>query len=694
MNKAKASRSRFSLSTNSKKGKIGHWGHEDEHNQPTESDLPPMPSMLQFHHAHHSANHGVQHRTSVQRRRRGGLLGFGRTGTGTGSTGNGTNSSSHSFMRSVNSAIFSLHPFVSGLVTAKTSYVQYMARNKPYCPLVFIMFFLLHRRSMIAFAIVLAVYAVLGLAGIQNMGIVGDVAWSWMSGNATTHHPDTIQVHRWGPFTASSTRPMETVTFGEFELPLMINMYTGAIADWPARILAALGAGYETIRWVHWALGGLFIFLIHRFLRIHGSGIAAYAAALIICTDWGFVFFVQSLGGTEILLQAAVLLCLWALWSRRWAGGRHGLSAFALGVALGLGAKFTFLLSLGALVLTAFILRWDKPRLQPPLPNRWGTVWLCLLIPTIPLCVGWLHHGLAAIEPIPSHNFLSFQFERIWEILGGENQPPGGPSTPLLAWVTNPLEFLATAWQADVDQGIVLPRLLGFVLVCAGCWIAWQTPDATPRIALTRFCSLFLVLQVFFIWLIARDLQHLAIATPTLAIVGGLSIELLAADFTPHKSFRRAFWVTIGCLPWVWSGISAIAQTDQALDTIPRPTISKTNQTAVVELIQSNRVQRLITLDYESAGALDILAPDVRFTHGWPLIAQQREKALDVLLMDAKNSHVLVVPNAPRWHYNLTPPASDLDEAAARVGVALEAVDRLHDDGAVLYAVGSRRDLP
>ena len=134
---------------------------------------------------------------------------------------------------------------------------------------------------------------------------------------------------------------METITIGEFQLPLMLNTYTGAIADWPARILAALGTGYETTMVFHWALGGLFVFLIHRFLRIHGSGIAASAAALILCCDWVFVFFRRTLGGTEILLQAAALLCLWALWSRRWAGGRHGLAAFTLGVALGLSAKFT-----------------------------------------------------------------------------------------------------------------------------------------------------------------------------------------------------------------------------------------------------------------------------------------------------------------------------------------------------------------
>ena len=73
---------------------------------------------------------------------------------------------------------------------------------------------------------------------------------------------------------------------------------------------------------------------------------------------------------------------------------------------------------------------------------------------------------------------------------------------------------------------------------------------------------------------------------------------------------------------------------------------------------------------------------------------KQRERALAGLLIGEVGSHVLVIPAAPPWRYNLTPRASDLDEAAAQAGVALEVVDRLHDDDAVLYAVGSRRDLP
>ena len=93
-------------------------------------------------------------------------------------------------------------------------------------------------------------------------------------------------------------------------------------------------------------------------------------AALVLATDWSFLFYKKVLGGTELLLQAAALLCLWALWSRRWGGGRHGLLALGLGVGLGLLAKATFALSLGALVLTALLTRWDRPRLAAPLTEK------------------------------------------------------------------------------------------------------------------------------------------------------------------------------------------------------------------------------------------------------------------------------------------------------------------------------------
>ena len=85
--------------------------------------------------------------------------------------------------------------------------------------------------------------------------------------------------------------------------------------------LRAIGLPREAIIAFHVGLGGLIIAGVHRFLRVHGSRLAAGLGALFLATDWSFLFYKKVLGGTEILLQGAALGCLWALWSRRWRTG-------------------------------------------------------------------------------------------------------------------------------------------------------------------------------------------------------------------------------------------------------------------------------------------------------------------------------------------------------------------------------------
>lgn len=102
----------------------------------------------------------------------------------------------------------------------------------------------------------------------------------------------------------------------------------------------------------------------------------------------------------------------------------------------------------------------------------------------------------------------------------------------------------------------------------------------------------------------------------------------------------------------------------------------------------------MITLDYESAGAFDLLAPEIQFQHGWTRILDNRPDALSSLLESAAGAHLLVIRESPAWTYNLRPRALDLARAGAQVGVETAVVDRLPDDAAVLYAVGSQTGLP
>jgi hypothetical protein len=554
------------------------------------------------------------------------------------------------------------------------------------------MFSSVTRRTHLALMLALGVYLVLSLGQMTEMGVVGEVAWTWVGGHPNANLALPLPTHTWGPFTAASTRPMASMAFGDFRIPLIVNLYTGGLADWPARLVAPLG--FEAISLIHILLGGLLILLVHRFLRIHGSGIAAGTAALLLATDWVFVFTRRALGGTEVLLSAASLLCLWALWSRRWAGGRHGLVALAAGVGLGFSAKLTFGLTLMALALTALLTRRDKPRLRPPLPDRWGPVILALVLPVLPMLVGLAHLWLADLDPLATHDHLATQLDRVWATLKGQPRPARESLAALTSWAGNPVSFLSAAWGAETPSWLSPLRFLGWGLVIAGTGLAWADRDPTPRLALTRFCSVFLVLQVLLIWGIARDLHHLAVATPTLMILAGLSLDTLGGQWAPPRSARRGMVVALAALPWIWVGSHAITDTDDALMSINRPTISRTGQTAVIEMLRRQGATRVITLDYESAGALDIGAPEIEFQHGWTRILADRSTALEALLSTAAGAHLLVIKDAPAWTYNLRPRPADLDAAGARAGVETVAVDRLPDDAAVLYAVDSQTGRP
>jgi len=556
------------------------------------------------------------------------------------------------------------------------------------------MFFLSFRRSQLALLLILALYMGLGLGLITDMGVVGEVAWVWMEADPIGHHAATPQTHTWGPLTAATTRPVETLQIGSFTLPLAVNFYTGGLADWPARIGASLGLSYDGTMILNLIFGGILIALVHRFTRTHGSGIAATAAALLLATDWVFVFFRRALGGTELLLSAASLICLWALWDRRWAGGRHGLTALALGVGLGLTAKLTFVLTLVPLAVTAWILRWDKPKMGPPLPDRWTPMALALLAPMVPLLIGLLHHTQADLPALASHDHWQIQAERVWGTLSGGPRPARESLAALLAWIGDPRAFLGTAWGASAPPWFSPMRFLGWAVIAGGVFTAWRDRDATPRLALARFCSVFLVTQVALIWGVARDLHHLAIATPTLMILAGLSLEALMGQWSPPRSNRRGFLVALVCLPWVILGIHSMSQTDGSLGTIKRPTVSRSGQNALVAMLREQGVTKLVTMDYESAGALDILAPEIEFKHGWSRIAAERKTALGSLLREARGGHLLVVPSAPSWTYNLKPREPDLATAAAQAGAVWEEVDRLPDDAAVLYRVESKKDRP
>jgi len=542
---------------------------------------------------------------------------------------------------------------------------------------------------------------------VRSVGVVGEVALGWSTGRPPIALVDT-DPPRWadgavdgsvghtaGPLVASAVRPLERVRIGSLDLPLAINTYTGGPPDWPARLLYAATGSVAAVTALHVLLGALLILLVHRFVRVHGSDVSAAAAALLLATDWHFVFYKKVLGGTELALQGAVILCLHAAWSRRWGGGRNALLALGLGVGLGLLAKSTFALTLVALGLALALTRWDRPSLRPPRDTQTWKPALAVLVLTAPLWVAAIHRAVAPELPadLRTHDLGGQQWNRVLNALQLGRTPVREELGNIRAWAGSPLAFLSRAYGVEPTSDLLSPlRGLGWLLVGAGALLAWRDRHPTPREALHRLCTVFLLLQVGLLLLVARDLHHLAQAAPTLAVVAGLSLDALAGHWTPPRGPRRAGAVLGLCLPWILAGSLALWQTDALVNRVRVPTFTRGGQAALVSLLRESGAERVVVADYESYGVFETLAPDLRVEHAWPLVARERREATVAVLQHAAGAHLLVPRASAPMTYNLPQGKPALTAAAEAAGVTLEPVGRLSDDAATLYAVRPRTD--
>lgn len=550
-------------------------------------------------------------------------------------------------------------------------------------------------------ALALVIYALLAAFTVTEVGLVGEVAVGWALGEppavVLATEPltwaDGLRApsggHRWGPLLASQVRPTESLIIGPLSLPLAINSYTGGPPDWPARLVWALSGSTAAVTFLHVALGGLFIALLHRFLVFHGSRLAAGIAALLLATDWSFVFYRKVLGGTELLLLAGLLLAWWALWSRRWAAGRHGLLALAVGVGMALLAKITAALSLAALVLAALLTRWDRPNLRPPLPGRLWQPVLALGLLLSPLALAAAHHALAvpAEGHLVSHDFPGLQLERVAQAVSGGKGPAREGLGNLALWAGTPLRFFEVAYAAEGAPPTNPWRLVGWAVVGLGVVLGWRDRHPTPSQALLRFTSVLLLLQVGLVWLVARDLHHLAVATPTACVLAGLALERVAALTTPRHSLPRLRNAGLLALPWAVAGVAALLRTDGLVSTIPVPTFTTSGQAALTELLDAHEVSRLVVTDYESYGLLEVLRPEAEVLHGWGAVASERGEALGPLLELAEGGHFLTVRASANMVYNLRPSAARLATVGRERGLDVAAVGALEGEEAVLYEV-------
>ena len=562
--------------------------------------------------------------------------------------------------------------------------------------------------------VALILYALAALLTQREVGVVGEVAigpalgrppavwvqsdpvvWADGASSPTAGHQD-------GPLVASQVRPIERISVGGLDLPLAINVYTGGLPDWPARLLWLLTGSWAVVVAGNVGLGGLLIALVHRFLRFHGSDLGATLAALVLASDAGFLFYRKALGGTELALQAAGLLCFWSLWARRWSGGRHGVVGFGVGVGLGLLAKATFVYTLAALMATALLMRWDKPAMRPPLPARWWVAPAPVVLLTAPLWITWLHHAaeVPSDPHIVSHDFFEIQLLRVRALLSGGDTPAREAWQNLSTWAGNPFAFIGAAYKGAAPPTWTPWRAVAWVVVAAGAVLAWRNRHPSPQEALLRFSGVYLLLQVGALYMGGRDLHHLAQATPTLAITAGLALERLASTNTATRSLARLRNAGLLVLPWLGTGLVASMRADTTLASLEVPTFARGAQQDLVGMLRSQQVSRLVVCDYESYGLLEVLTPDIAVEHAWGAMSraswdrgETRDGVLAQMLRRAEGGHLLVVTASAPMIYTLAPRPGELRAAAAALGLTVTEVAHLPGERARLWAVGRASGL-
>ena len=518
----------------------------------------------------------------------------------------------------------------------------------------------------------------------------------------TAGQPPDGAGHQFGPLHAQQSRPIELLQLGPITLPWAINGHTGGHADWLSLVIYQVTNSTAVVQAAHVLLGLLLLGTVHRFLITNANPTAAGIGVMVLATNWSFLFYKKVLGGTEIFLQAAVLACLWGIWSRRWRGGKHGPLLLGVGIGLGIGAKLSFGITVIALFFTTLVMRWDKPAIRPPLPRGLWKPLLAILLLSAPVWISILHHhmGLPNEPRIRSHDFAGVQWERIWGGLDGKEQPARETLENLGFWLGDPMGFYRKAYGAT-GGGFTPWHAIGWCIVGLGAILGWRDRHPTPRTALLRFCTVFVVVQTALLFWIARDLHHLAQTTPVLAIVAGLAIEQIVALRSPRHSYARLRLASLLTVPTLVTGIQDLWRTDAVMRTIDVPTWTASGQADLQQMLRKAEVERLVVSDYESYGLLEVLLPEVQIEHAWGAASREHGDELGLSILDhAAGGHLLVVKASAPMIYSwprsaLSKPDRDRRklQRLAQIGqLTVEEVAQLPGDRAILFQVRMTED--
>jgi hypothetical protein len=509
----------------------------------------------------------------------------------------------------------------------------------------------------------------------RDVGLVGETAITW-----ALRRPPQVAVDlaplRWadgladptaggaaGPFVASQVRPIERLHVAGIDVPLLVNGHTTALPDWPDAIVYGATGSLPLVRLGHLLAGAAILFATARLAARVGSPRTAVLVAVLLATDWAFGFYKAALGGTELALQLAVLLGVGAL------VGERRTWTLPLTMALGLVAKLAFVPVACVVALVFFATG------QRPARREWILGLAAVALAAVPYAIGALHHAAAVpSEPhVVSHDFPSVQWSRVGRWIGGGH---GGARESLAAvgsFFGNPLAFFGPAYGAAAPSTFSPLRLVGWLFVLRGALGAGRP---------VRILGAFLVLSTVVLLAVAREMHHLAMLTPALALWAALSLDA----FAKASNLRAAALVA----PLVAANVGALAATSRVLATVRPPTFTATDQAALVALLRDGGVERLVVSDYASYGLLDVLAPEIEVQHAWGYTSWRGDTGLPNVLRLASGAHLLVVESEAPLRYDLHPSIGTLEEKARLAHVGVDRVNALPGDRAVLYRIVPR----
>jgi hypothetical protein len=299
---------------------------------------------------------------------------------------------------------------------------------------------------------------------------------------------------------------------------------------------------------------------------------------------------------------------------------------------------------------------------------------LALALAAVPYAVGASHHGSIPSEPhVVSHDFPSIQWSRVTRWIGGGHGGARESLAAVASFFGNPLAFFGPAYGAAAPSPLSPIRLLGWIFVLRGALGAGRP---------VRILGAFLVLSTVALLVVAREMHHLAMLTPALALWAALSLDSFA-----RTSHLRA---VVSVAPLVAANVIALTATGRVLATVHPPTFTTSDQAALVALLRENEVRRLVVSDYASYGMLEVLAPDVEVQHVWAYTSWRGSAVLPNVLRLASGAWFLVVESEAPLRYDLHPTKDTLEEKARFADVGVTRAGALSGDRAVLYRVDPR----